>query len=834
VEKIEPAKVRVFMLKNIPLQLQKKVHCPGGLPRGAIVPDVSSSAASLYFMWGFIVRIILRYRLAILSGIVVLTGLMAWQAGKVKLSYELAQMLPSHDEAFQDYQRFREMFGEDGNTVFIGLEDPRIYSLDEFRQWYAFTETLAWIPGVTGVVNLTRLPIPVRNDSLGRLEFRNLFREIPESQQILDSLIATAFAQPFYEKLLFNPETGALLTAVSLDREILNTQERLDLVKSLQEAGMRFSDKSGIRLYYSGLPFIRTQTMKKVDAELKQFVLLAMLVASLALFFFFRSFKAVFFPMIIVVISVVWALGTISLLGYEITILKGIIPPLIIIIGVENCIFLLNKYHHEYRAHGNKVKSLVRVVQRVGNATLLTNATTAVGFATFIITGNRILVEFGIVAALNILSVFFLTLTLIPIFYSYLDPPKYRHIKHLNNNRMRSMVRVVIRVVSYHRARVYGVALVFLLAGLVGMTRLHTSGSVVDDIPHRDPLYEDLLFFERNISGIMPFEVMIETGRPNGVMRPATLESISQLQDAMAGYPELSRPISVAEAMKLVRQAFYRGDPAMYDLPHRHDRTFIQAYLPRNPGEDDSLLQSLVDSNMQSTRISVQMANIGTRDIRRIQEDLRPRIDSLFDPDSYRVTITGTSVVFMKGTEYLVRNLLTSLLFAIAIISLLMALLFSRARMVVISLIPNLFPQVLTAAMMGYLGIPIKPSTIIIFSIALGISVDNSIHFLAKFRQELKLQQYNIKHAVISALNESGVSMVYTYVVLFFGFIIFTFSSFGGTQALGYLIAFTLSIALLSNLFLLPSILLSLHKRISGNRLEKSILGNGANDKNQR
>ncbi|MFO7997799.1 MAG: MMPL family transporter [Bacteroidales bacterium] len=773
-------------------------------------------------MWEVIVRVILRYRLILLLVVVGLTGLMGWQASKVKLSYELAQMLPSSDQAFQDYERFREIFGEDGNTVFIGIEDERVYSLDGFREWYAFTNALEKIPGVTEVVNLTHLPMLERNDSLRKLEFHSLFDGIPETRQHLDSLIEIAFDQPFYEKLLFNQETGALLTAVGLDADILNTPERMDLIQSIQQAGEIFTEESGIRLYYSGLPFIRTQTMKKVEAELKQFVLLAMLIASIALFFFFRSFKAVLFPMIIVVISVVWALGTISLLGYEITVLKGIIPPLIIIIGVENCIFLLNKYHHEYRSHGNKVKSLVRVVQRVGNATLLTNTTTAVGFATFIITGNRILVEFGIVAALNIFSVFLLTLTLIPIFYSYLDPPRSRHIRHLYSDRMRGLVKTVVHVVGFHRAKVYAIAVVLLVVGLFGMTRLHTSGNVVDDIPHRDPIYKDLLFFERNISGIMPFEIMIETGRPNGVMRPATLEAIDDLQKEMASHPELSRPLSLAEAIKLVRQAFYRGDARMYALPNRHDRAFIQSYLPQDMGSENSLLRSLVDSNMQATRISVQMANIGTRDIRRIQDALQPKIDSLFDPDTHQVTITGTSVVFLKGTDYLVKNLLTSLLFAVAIISVLMALLFSRARMVIISLVPNLFPQVLTAAMMGYLGIPIKPSTIIIFSIALGISVDNSIHFLAKFRQELRLKKFNIKHAVISALRESGVSMIYTYVVLFFGFIIFTFSSFGGTQALGYLIAFTLSVALMSNLFLMPSILLSLHKRIAGDRLEKS------------
>lgn len=774
-------------------------------------------------MWDTIVRIILRSRITILVVIALITVVMAWQASQVTLSYEMAQMLPAKDEAFKAYEGFKEIFGQDGNVIFIGLDDERVFQLDLFSAWHDLTEELRMVEGVTEVINLTNLPLLMRNDEERNFVFRQVFDGMPDSQQVLDSLVHVSFEQPFFDKLLFNSETGALLTAVTINRDILNSTTRIKPIKKLQSLGDEFSRETGIQLYYSGLPFIRTKIALKIENELKLFILLAMVVASVALFMFFRSFKAMIIPMIIVVIGVVWALGTLNLLGYEITVLTGIIPPLIIIIGVENCIFLLNKYHYEYRAHGNKVKSLARVVQRVGNATMLTNATTAVGFATFIITGNRILVEFGIVAALNILSMFLLTITLIPIFFSFLNPPKSKHVKHLDNKRMRVLVERVVYVISNHRAKVYAVAIVLFFAGVFGITRLHTSGNVVDDIPHRDRLYKDLLFFERQISGIMPFEIMIDTERPNGVMRPGTLAAIDDLQEELSAYPELSRPLSIAEVMKLARQAFYRGDPDMYDLPHRHDRAFIQSYLPRGKIDDNSLLSSLVDSTMQRTRISVQMANIGTRDIRRIQDELRPRIDSLFDPETHQVIMTGASVVFLKGTDYLVRNLLTSLVFAVIVISILMALLFSRARMVVISIIPNLFPQILTAALMGYLGIAIKPSTILIFSIALGISVDNSIHFLAKFRQELKLRRYHIKNAVLAAIRESGISMVYTFVVLFFGFIIFTFSSFGGTQALGYLIAFTLSIALLSNLFLLPSILLSLHKRIAGTKIEKSL-----------
>ena len=739
---------------------------------------------------------------------------MAWSATRVQMSYEMAQMLPESDPVFEQYNDFRETFGEDGNVVFLGVQDERIFLLDNFNAWQDIMENLRNIEGVNEVISLSNIPQIIRDDEARKFDFKPVFPGAPQTQSELDSLIKKVFQLRFYENLLFNPETQAVMTIVSLDRAVLNTKDRVGLINDIHNTVSVFEKQENINVYYSGLPYIRTRTAEKIESELKLFIFLALIIASLALLAFFRSFKAVFFSMLIVIISVIWALGLISLLGYEITILTGILPPLLIIIGVENCIFLLNKYHQEYKSHGNKIKALVRVVQRIGKATMLTNATTAVGFATFIITGNTLLVEFGIVAALNILFVFILTLFLIPVFFSYLAPPQVRHISHLDNQFIRNAIKRVVNTVMFKRARVYVIFSFLFLLGIYGISKLHTSGSVVDDIPHRDPIYQDLGFFERNINGILPLEIVIETQRANGVMHPGILASIESLQQELARHPELSRPLSVAEIMKFAKQAFYRGNPQMYELPNNHERNFIMSYLPSGQQMDESVISGLVDSTMQKTRVSVQMANIGTRQIQQLQDEIQPVIDSLFDPETTRVYMTGASVVFLKGSGYLIKNLLTSLVFAIVIISLLMALLFNHGRMILISLTANLFPQLLTAALMGYLGVPIKPSTILVFSIALGISVDNSIHFLAKFKQELALNNANIKHAVITALRESGVSMVYTFVVLFFGFIIFTASSFGGTQALGYLIAFTLLIALVSNLYLMPSILMSVHKRI--------------------
>lgn len=736
----------------------------------------------------------------------------------------MAQMLPESDSTQLAYKRFKKLFGEDGSVLFIGIKDTGIFEIEKFRAWYDLTWQIKSIDGVQEVVSIAHIFKIVRNDSIQKYDFVPVFSEFPDSQQELDSLKAAIYNLPFYEGLLFNVESGATLMAVTLDKTVLNTKGRISIVKEISDAVKVFNENSGVATHLSGLPFIRTSVMKKIQAELKLFMLLAMLIASVALFIFFRSFKAVIFPMVIVVITVVIAMGMMVILGYEITILTGILPPLLIIIGVENCIFLLNKFHHEYRAHGNKVKALSRMLHRVGNATFLTNLTTATGFATFIITGNKLLVEFGIIASINIMIVFLLTLILIPIFFSYLDPPRQKHIRHLDNRFVVKLLDKIIFIVLNHRSKVYITAMVVTVIGIIGITRLETSGNVVDDIPHNDKLYQDLMFFEREFNGVLPFEIQIDTEKKRGVTQLTTIRKINQLQDSLAAYPEFSRPLSVAEITKFLRQAFYNGNVAMYDLPTPQEQNFILRYVPGMEGQRRNLMNSIMDSNMQVTRISVQMANLGTHEIKRITDEITPTIDAIFPPDQYKVTLTGTSVVFLKGTDYLVQNLITSLIIAIIAITLMMIMLFTSFKMVTISMVPNLLPQILTAAMMGYLAISIKPSTILIFSVALGISVDNAIHFLSRYRLELKHTNWDIRSSVISALHETGFSMIYSSIVLFLGFAIFTLSTFGGTKAMGFLISFTLLIAVLSNLFVLPSLLLSLDKWITTKKFEEPFI----------
>jgi len=775
-------------------------------------------------MWIYLVRHILRYRLVNLIVITILTIFMGYQATKIQMSYEFTSLLPQSDSAYKVYTDFKNRFGQDGSVLFIGLQSEEIFELENFRELYELTYDVKNIDGVEEVISLARLFNLYKNDKTKQFEFLSVVDGLPESQLEVDSLKKQIYSLPFYEGLMFNEKSGVSLLMITLDENKLNTKGRIHLVNDIKKRADQFADDTNIELHFSGLPYIRIMTSERLEQESKFFVFLAMIIASIILLIFFRSMKAMIFPMLIVLFSIVWVFGTMSLLGYKVTMLTAVFPPLLIVIVVENCIFLLNKYYSEFKAHGNKVRSLSRVVQRIGNANLLTNATTAAGFAAFIVTGNKLLVEFGIIASINILVAYVLSLFLIPIFFSYLPTPKARHIKHLDKSVVATIIPRVVAGVTKYRRTIYITTTIFVIAAIVGITQLQTTGKIVDDIPKKDKIYKDLMFLEHHFKGVMPLEFSIDTKKQKGIQKLSTIRKIDELENLLATYPELSRSLSIAEVLKFAKQSFYKGNEKMYSLPNNNEKNFILRYLPKSEPGQRTILNSFIDTTMQYTRISTQMANIGTYDIQRIKDDLRPRIDSIFPPEKFDVQITGTSVVFLKGSQYLVRNLFTSLLLALVIITILMALLFTSIRMIIISLVPNIIPLLMTAAMMGYIGIPIKPSTVLIFSIALGISVDNAIHFLSRYRLQLKLNNWNIKNSAIAALQETGFSMIYSSVVLFFGFIIFVLSSFGGTESLGYLIAFTLLVALFSNLLLLPSLILSLDKWITTKRFKDPLL----------
>ncbi|WP_299150523.1 MMPL family transporter [uncultured Dokdonia sp.] len=766
--------------------------------------------------WESVASIILRNRPLIIILVLAFTVFLGFQWRHMRFTYTEANLLPDDHEVNLEYQNFKDKFGEEGNLIVLGIQDERLFTPEILTAWNELSTRIAQADAVALSLSLKDLKILDKQEEPQRFDLVPFMTDSTLTAESAASYRKLLFDDlPFYENLIYNKETGTVRSAVYLKKDLINTPARRDfVVNDLIPAIADFEAAHDIKVRTSGMPYIRTLNAQNIIDEIGIFVGAALLVTSFIFFFFFRSYRATFISMVTVIIGVMWAFGFLGLLGYEITVLTAIIPPLIIVIGIPNCIFLINKYQQEYKNHGNQVKALQRVITKVGNATLMTNITTASGFGTFILTESSLLSEFGVVASINIIAIFLLCLLIIPILYSYMSPPKEKHLKHLGKNWIEGFVDWMERMVRNRRTVIYASSVLLLALSIIGIYQIRISGSLIEDMPKKAGFYKDIKFFEEEFDGIMPLEILIDTKKKQGVMKLSTLKRMEELSTTIEEQPELSAPISIVNLVKYAKQAYFNGNPKYYQLPTSNERNFILPYA-KSFDNNENLMGAYVDSTGQYARITTFMKDVGTDKMERAEENIQLKIDKLFPEERYEVTMTGTALVFQKGTDYLVMNLVISLSLAILLIALFMAWMFKSLRMIIVSLIPNLLPLLVTAGMMGFIGIPIKPSTILVFSIAFGISVDDTIHFLAKYRQELKANKWKIKKSVYASLRETGVSMFYTSIVLFFGFSVFMISSFGGTVALGGLVSATLLFAMLANLLLLPSLLLSLESEIA-------------------
>ncbi|WP_127845552.1 efflux RND transporter permease subunit [Psychroflexus aestuariivivens] len=773
--------------------------------------------------WNIIAGRILRNRILIITALVLITIFLSMQWKHMKFSYSEANLLPDDAEINKQYEAFEEKFGSDGNMIMIATDDPELFTSEKFEAWRSLSDTLNSFQAIKSVVGIHNLKSLEKFEDPKRFEMQSILSQNEKlSEEEIEKYGKELFEKyPFYDGLIFNSKNKTVQTVAYMQDSIVDAEGRkIFIMEKFIPLIEDFKSKNDLEIHVSGMPYIRTLNSQNIVDEIQWFVLAALLVTSFIFFFFFRSFRATLISMLTVIVGVMWAFGFMGLLGFEITVLTAVIPPLIIIIGIPNCIFLINKYQHEIKKHGNQAKSLQRVITKIGNATLMTNVTTASGFATFIFTQSELLKEFGVLASINIIAIFILSLLIIPIIYSYMPLPKDKHLRHLGKQWIEGFVEWIVRMVKYKRITIYFSAVAVLALSIIGIYNIKISGSLLEDMPQSADFFEDIKFFEDKFEGVLPLEIMIDTKRKNNVTKLSTLKKMDQLRAEIEEIDELSAPLSLVNLAKYSKQAFYNNNPKYYQMPTSQEQTFMMPYLKSMESMQNGI-SSYVDSTGQFARMTMFMKDIGTDEIKKIEDRLLPEIEKLFPEDRFNVTMTGKALVYQKGTHYLVDNLLLSLSLAILLIAIFMAWMFRSVRMILISLIPNLLPLLMTAGMMGFIGIPIKPSTILVFSIAFGISVDDTIHFLAKYRQELKANHWKIRRSVYPALRETTVSMFYTSIVLFFGFSVFMISSFGGTVALGGLVSATLLFAMLANLLLLPSLLLSLERSIANKKTMK-------------
>lgn len=800
-------------------------------------------------MWYRLGKFVLQYKLALLIVLFVASGFMTWQALQVKLSYEFSKAIPTNNEKYLEYQAFKSKFGEDGSVLVMGVEDPHFFSKPHFD---AYRQMLADIKKVRGVEGLLSVPGAIylkKNDSTQKLQTTFLFDSTVQTQEQIDSAAALFKAMLFYRGLLYNPNTKAYLAGATINKQILASKERTRVVNEILAVVKRFHEQTGILVHMSGLPFIRTQIADRIKNEMNYFLIGSLALAVLTLVLFFRSASATFISMLVVILGVVWAMGTMHLFGFQITLLNALIPPLMIVIGIPNCIYFLNKYHMSWeeiqarekaRPTGASVEALkkeaiLNMVSKMGIVTLFCNIAAAVGFAVFALTESALLKEFGMVAGINIMIIFVISFILIPSALSYLAPPEEKHTRYLRNRFLENLLVKVEYWVLQRRKMVYTITAICLLVAVLGILRLKSVGYIVDDLPKNDVIYTDLKWFEKQFGGVMPLEIVVDAGKKGAITRNLkTITKMDELATYINSYAECGRPLSLVEGLKMAKQAYYDGDSLSYMVPNEFDMAFIGPYLKGGTNADTGsqlykLTKTFIDADKQQARISINMADVGTVRLATLLDSFKLKADTIFNlaslepknpeqPDgpmvatfdsTYKVLFTGSSVTYLEGSRFIINGLQESVLWAFLLIALTMLYLFKSVRILVCSLIPNIIPLVVTAGIMGWAGVAIKPSTVLVFSVALGIAIDVTIRFLVNYKQELPTHHNNILATITSTIRHTGISIIYTSLVLVAGFVIFMFSSFGGTFALGWLTSLTLLVATATNLIFLPVIMLA-------------------------
>lgn len=759
-------------------------------------------------VWQAIARFIIRKRIPILIVLGLLVAYM-WTVRATELVQRVSDIILTDEEELKGYNKLKEHFGDDATVMVVSL-DGDIFEVERFAALYDLTEELEQIEGVENVISLTRLYDIKKDTSQKGFILQPIVTKRPETQQEVDSIAQRIRELFFYEGLILNDSTQTTLLAVSFNGELLDTDFKIPLYHSTKAPILAYAQKYDMEEpRFAGMPVLRVNMHENVKRELFLFLGLALIVTAISLLLFFRSFYNMIFPLLVVGSVIIFSVGLIGLFGYKMSLITGIIPALITVISIPNCVYLVTKYHIEFKRTGNKLKSLILVIEKIGIVTVMTNATTAVGLGVLAFTDIKPLQEFGVVAGLSVVAAFFISLLLIPIVFSFLPPPTERQTKHLERKSLGFIIKSLENIVGNHRGAVYVVTAILVVSSLWGMTKVLPISYIADDVPQDSKILQDLRYIENRFNGTMPFEILIDTKKKNGAIRRKNLKLISQLQDSLSKYEDLSRSISVADFAKFFNQAFFEGNPIFYELPSSHQYPMIQDYVRKTDiFENEALSKSLTDENLQLTRVSASVRDIGSLKMKVLADSVRKDVDAIFDPEVYDTYVTGTSQIFIKANDALIENLLWSLLLAFIVISFIMGLLFKSVRMVIISLVPNILPLLMVAGVMGFTDIYLKPSTALVFGVAFGIAVDDSIHFLARFRLARKLGD-SVRGAVRNSYQDTGVSMIYTSIILFFGFVAFTASDFGGTKSLGLLTSMTLGIAMFSNLLFLPALLIT-------------------------
>jgi len=720
----------------------------------------------------------------------------------LRFNYVFEDFFPVDDPDLAYYQKFKQMFNNDNDYLLIGvINESGVFEKEFLTNLDSLTQTLNTVDNVTHVNSLTNVERPAITP-LGLFKIPLVHVNDP-SRYSQDSL--RIFQNRLLVESLISDDSKA--TAILLKHDFLQSKEGADkLVNDVTSIVSKFSfDK----VYIAGKTYAQGVFIEKMKVELAIFLSASILLVIGFLAFAYRSWWGVLVPLLVVMLATVWILGTMGLTGKTLDILMVLLPTIMFVVGMSDVVHIMTKYIEQLRLGFSKEEAIKTTFREVGLATFLTSLTTSIGFLTLLTASIAPIQEFGVYTALGVFMAFIVAFALLPSCLVFLKKPKVSE-KVVNRSAWFGTLSKSFLLVLKHGKLVIATNLILTAIAVFGVTQIVINTYLIEDLPQDAPLKQAFLFFDRNFGGSRPFEVTAEVKNGHDIFDPEVLKEIDNVESYLRNDFEAGNVVSPVTMIKGLNQAINGGVTSKYKLPETaKDWNKVNRYLKRADSRELSF--KLITSDKQTGRISMRVGDIGSNLSLQRTEDLKEFIRTETDTSLVSFVVTGTSNLIDKNNEYLSRNMFQGLAIAFAVVALIAGVMFKSLRMILITLIPNIIPLLLVAGIMGLAGVTLKLSTSIIFTIAFGIAVDDTIHFISKLKIELskgKPLLYALKRTYLS----TGKAITVTSLILSGGFLTLLLSSFGGTFYTGLLISLTLIFALVIDLTLLPVLVLYFYK----------------------
>jgi len=744
---------------------------------------------------------ILRYRVLILSVICLLILVSVYQVFRLRVDFSFEAIMLTDDEEATFFEEFKERFEEAGRDIIVLLQDETLLGPEGIPVIRELTEALEQVDGVEEVLTVLNAPLVQGTDK--GLQIESLDDRLSNSRLEMARLRETALQNRILQRSFVSDDGRTLAIFVQLAPYIQTEKQKRPVVRAV--TSVTLSVVAGrFPVYFSGFPVIQEEYTNKGLREAWRFFILSAGILCVFLYFTFRSSLGLYIPQLTVITSVLFLLGFMSLCGQEIDLISNIIPSLLLVYGIADSIHLIHRYYEELSQGLSKREALIVVVRRMGIACFMTSFTTAVGFFSLTTASIRIIKNFGLFAGIGIFFAYLATIVLIPILLSFHPTPRGRLRKGIGQGAIGRTLTQVARLNERFPKTLISLGFLLFAGSAVLCTRVNMESFILEELAEDNPIVQANHILDKEMAGIFPYQIQIASGGEGGAFEPDFLTRVDQLESFVASQPWIRKTFSIVTLLKEMHQAMNGGDPAFYRVPETRELVAQYLLLYSMSGDPEDL-DVLVTPDGAYVRLACQGIDMGTDSFFELKRRTEEKAATLFEPPvSYHVT--GRSLLANRALNNIVRDMLVSILSAFGIIFVAVTILYRSVKAGLITTIPNIIPLVVTLGFMGLFGITLRVSTVVTFAICLGMAVDDTIHYLTRFREELDRTGDYIT-SMNRTLQSAGRAIVLTTSMLIAGFLVFLSSDFKATHDFGLLSSVALTSSLLGSLLFLPAAL---------------------------